>query len=88
MPHKYKSKPGTIGRSIEKLVLKCKANPMQFYILEAALGQASGLPDARVTINGMSPIETPGYKAAQAEVDEILRRCGIDPNAGLHPAKS
>lgn len=94
MKTKYTSKAGTIGRNIEKLVNSCKMNPMKFYEMERALELASGVPDARVTINGKSVFETPGYKTAQAEVDAILARIKASREAeataatGLKPANT
>jgi len=91
MKTKYTSKPGTIGRSIEKLVNKCKSNPMQFYVLQAALEKACGVEGGVVVLMhglGQQTIlisATPGYKAAQVELDAILVRCGVAPVGGEKP---
>ena len=72
MKTQYKSKRGTIGRSIEELVNKCKMNPMQFYVLAQALAEACEMPSAMVTLNGKLYSQTEGYKKSQAELDKIL----------------
>ena len=74
---KWNSKPGTIGRSIEKLVRKCKANPIQFYILESALREACETPSALIKLDGKLVSETEGYKKQRAEQEAIFKACGF-----------
>lgn len=79
-PKKFKR--GTIGAAIQKLVAKCRANPMQFYILEQALVEACGVKGGTVCITDNSTgyatdllvSRTPGYKQARTELDAILAR--------------